>query len=96
MEFEELGAEVWAISPDPVARLADYASKHGIRFALLSDDDLAIIRDWGLVNESHPEVPHPTAVIVGPDGKVRYLRQDVDYRKRPSARELLDVLSREQ
>jgi len=48
--------------------------------------------DWGLINPSNPKVPHPTAVIVGDDGVIRYLRQDVDYTKRPSAQELLDAL----
>jgi len=59
---------------------------------LLSDSDLEVITVWGLVNPSSPKVPHPTAVIVDADGVVRFFRQDVDYRNRPSIEELLEAL----
>jgi peroxiredoxin len=83
---------VWAISPDPTDKLAQYAAKEGIGFALLSDPDLAAINAWGLANSTNPKVPHPTAVIVDSDGTIRYLRQDVDYKQRPSSEELLAAL----
>jgi peroxiredoxin len=53
---------------------------------------MAVITGWGLVNPSNPKVPHPTAVIVDADGVIRYLRQDVDYKQRPSPTELLEAL----
>jgi hypothetical protein len=53
---------------------------------------MAVIAGWGLVNSANPKVPHPTAVIVDAGGVVRYLRQDVDYKQRPSASELLEAL----
>ncbi len=59
---------------------------------LLSDADRAAIRAWGIVNPSSPKVPHPTALIVDREGVIRYLRQDVDYRRRPSAVEILHAL----
>ena len=52
-----------------------------------------MVGSWGLVNASNPKVPHPTAVIVDADGTIRYLRQDVDYKQRPSAEELLGALA---
>lgn len=52
-----------------------------------------MIRDWGLVNPSRATVPHPTAVIVDAGGTIRYYRQDVDYKNRPSADELLEALA---
>ncbi len=73
-------------------KLASYASKEGIEFTLLSDPDLAVIKGWGLVNVSNPKVPHPTAAIVGADGVIRYFRQDVVYKNRPSVDELLGAL----
>ncbi len=92
MAFEENGAEIWAISPDPEAKLAKFAEKEGISFPLLSDPDLKVITGWGLVNPSNPKVPHPTAVIVDAEGKIRYFRQDVDYKNRPSVEELIGAL----
>lgn len=87
-----MGAEVWAISPDPVDKLAAFASKSKIEFVLLSDPDLAVIAGWGLVNMSKPQVPHPTAIVVDGEGTIRYFRQDQDYSKRPTADELLQAV----
>jgi len=46
-----------------------------------------------LVNPDNPNVPHPTAVIVDSEGVVRYVRQDVDYTKRPSTEELVAAVA---
>jgi len=81
--------EIWAISPDAPDKLATYASKTGIEFSLLSDGDGSAIKAWGLVNPKSPKVPHPTAVVVDGAGVVRYLRQDVDYKVRPSVAEII-------
>jgi len=59
---------------------------------LLSDPELEAITAWGLTNPTNPKVPHPTAVIVDAYGTIRYVRQDIDYKQRPSAQELLAVL----
>jgi peroxiredoxin len=58
----------------------------------LSDTDQAAIKAWGIVNPKNPEVPHPTAFVVDREGVVRYLRQDIDYKNRPSASEILDSI----
>lgn len=81
--------EIWAISPDPPDKLGTFASTQGIEYTLLSDGDQVAIKAWGVVNPERPTVPHPTAVIVDGQGVVRYLRQDVDYKNRPSASEIL-------
>ena len=51
-----------------------------------------MISSWGLVNPAKANVPHPTAVIVDAEGTIRYFRQDVDYKNRPSVDELLEAL----
>jgi peroxiredoxin len=84
--------EIWAISPEPPDKLAQYAAKNGIGYTLLSDVDQAAITSWGIVNPQSPKVPHPTAVVVDGDGVVRYLRQDIDYRKRPPVPEILEAV----
>jgi peroxiredoxin len=84
--------EIWAISPDAPDKLAQYASQKGIEYTLLSDGDHVAIKAWGIVNPKNPKVPHPTAIVVDGEGVVRYLRQDVDYKKRPSASEILDSI----
>ena len=49
-ELREAGYEVFAISNDTVERLADFATQHGITFSLLSDEDSAVIRAFGIMN----------------------------------------------
>jgi peroxiredoxin len=84
--------EIWAISPDAPDKLAQFVSQQGIEYPLLSDGDLVAIRAWGIVNPKKPTVPHPTAVVVDGGGVIRYLRQDVDYKERPSVSELLEAV----
>ena len=84
--------EIWAVSPDSLDKLAKYADQSGIEFTLMSDGDLAVIREWGIVNPDRPTVPHPTAVIIDTEGVIRYYRQDINYKKRPAASELLEVI----
>ncbi len=68
--------------------------QNGIGYTFLSDQELAAIKAWGLVNPDNPSVPHPTAVIVDDKGIIRYWRQDVDFTKRPPSAELLDAVDR--
>jgi len=84
--------EVWAISPDSPDKLASFASQEGIEFTLLSDGGQEAIRTWGIVNPKKPTVPHPTVVVVDREGVVRYLRQDIDYKMRPPASEVLEAV----
>ena len=70
-----LGAEIWAVSPDPADKLSSFAGKQRIGFRLLSDPELQVISSWGLINPKSPKVPHPAAVIVDPDGVIRYLKR---------------------
>ncbi|MEZ5410067.1 MAG: peroxiredoxin family protein [Acidimicrobiales bacterium] len=44
------GYEVFAVSNDTVERLADFADRHAITFPLLSDEDSAVIRAFGILN----------------------------------------------
>ena len=49
-KLREAGYEVFAVSNDTVERLADFATQHGITFSLLSDEDSAVIRAFGIMN----------------------------------------------
>ena len=41
---------MFAVSNDTVERLADFATQNGITFSLLSDEDSAVIRAFGIMN----------------------------------------------
>ena len=49
-ELRTAGYEPFAISNDPIARLAEFAERYGIGYSLLSDEDSAVIRRFGILN----------------------------------------------
>ncbi len=83
---------LWAVSPDDPAKLRRFRDREGLEFPILLDTDNAVAISYGLLNESNPVVPHPTAIVIDSEGIIRYLRVDEDYRARPSTEELLDAL----
>ena len=91
-EFEQRGVEVWTISPDPLPKLTKYSTKKKVGFTMLSDEELAVTNLFGITNQQNPAVPHPTSIVIDPQGVVRYIRIDGDYSKRPSVDELLEAI----
>lgn len=82
---------MWAISSDPPEKLAAYARYAGISFPLLSDGDLAVTKAYGIFN-AQQDLAHPTSLVIDRKGVVRYVREDIDFRVRPSPEELLGAL----
>lgn len=83
------------MSYDPVETLATFARARGITFPLLSDKGSAIIRQYGLFNETAAVntraygVPHPGTFVLDPARKVtaRYFEQE--YRERNTAASII-------
>ena len=81
------------ISPDPADKLESMREQSGYTFPLLMDPDLAIIKEYGILNEQSGKIPHPTAVAIDPAGKITYIRVDEDYKVRPpTSTELVPAL----
>jgi peroxiredoxin len=82
------GLGVAAISYDSVEVLADFTRRKNVTVPLLSDTDSAVIRSFGLLNESVPKnsmffgTPHPVSYIVDTGGVIRSVYYEADYRKR--------------
>jgi peroxiredoxin len=45
-----------------------------------------------VLNEEDGSLPHPTVVVIGRDGRVRYRWTDPNYRVRPTPDQLLEAL----
>ena len=82
-EFDDAGAVVLGVSPDPVPRLRRFADKHGLPFTLLSDEDHAVAEAYGTwvhkpargYMKARMGIERSTFVI-DPDGRVeRVLRK---------------------
>lgn len=67
-----------------------------LEYTFLYDDGGEVIERYGVRNPDHPAdagvLPHPTALVIDRDGRVRYKRVDVDYSVRPPAEELVEAV----
>lgn len=75
-EFAKLDTVVFALSPDPVARLKKFEDKQDLNFDLLSDEDHAIAEKygvWGLkkfMGREYMGILRST-FIIGKDGRLK-------------------------
>lgn len=81
--FQGAGYTVLGISPDPVARLAEFAEAEQLSFPLLSDEDGATARAWGAWGEKTVagrtfDGLLRTTAVVDADGRVRSIEHRVD------------------
>ncbi|WP_432548057.1 thioredoxin-dependent thiol peroxidase [Kineococcus sp. SYSU DK004] len=76
------GYRVLGVSPDPVAKLAEFAERDGLTFPLLSDPDHAVLEAWGAWGEktmygrTSVGVVRST-VVVDPEGVVQLAQYNV-------------------
>ena len=84
-----------AISYDSVEVLKFFTEKAKIHFVMLSDPDSAVIRKFGIFNESVPAnsmaygIPNPGTYLVDPSGKVISKYFEDDYTQRVTASDIL-------
>ena len=71
---------------------AKMAVGEGLELPILRDEDLAVIKAFGILNEKSQEVPHPTVVVVDGEGIVRFFHLDEDFRRRPPAQEIVEAV----
>ncbi|MGE3857895.1 MAG: peroxiredoxin family protein, partial [Dehalococcoidia bacterium] len=87
--YAAAGIAVFAVSPDPVPRLSEFAAEASITFPLLADEGSRLIRRLGILNdliEPHEPrygIPFPGVYVLAADGTVvgKYFYQH--YRERP-------------
>lgn len=86
--FADRGYGLAAVTYDSQAILKHFAERAQIRYPLLADVDSAVIRAFGILNESIPKdgpfygVPHPGTYVVDRTGAVRSKHFERDYRER--------------
>ena len=92
-QFGALGAEVWGVSStDATDRLASYAKAKALTFPLLSDTALTLTRRYGLINRSNGMMADPATIVIDRSGTVRFVRVDPDFKYRPPAQDILNVV----
>ena len=83
-QFTELGATLWAISPQTVESHDDFSGKHGFTFPQLADPDKATFRDYHCLGPLG--FPRRSVFVLDRDGIVRYChraRAGLTFRKTP-------------
>lgn len=63
-------------------------------FPLLEDKDHKVIDRYGVFNPDGKGWPHPTTLVIDPQGVVRWKFVEVDYKKRPSNEQIRQQLAK--
>ena len=88
-EFAALGVEVAAITYDPVATQRRFADASGISYALLSDQDVASVKAYDVLNTEYPPghkgygIPYPGVFFIDRNGIIAAKFAVPGYRERP-------------
>lgn len=69
-EFTDLGATLWAISPQSVQSHDGFSDRHGFGFPLLADEDRATFKAYGCLGPLG--FPRRCVFVIDGDGIVRY------------------------
>jgi peroxiredoxin Q/BCP len=74
-QFEQVGAQVLAISPQDLASHERFAAKHGFGFPLLADTDKAVAGRYGTLGPLG--FPRRSVFVVDAEGIVRYAHRAI-------------------
>ncbi len=86
-EFLERNVSLAAISTDDIADALKMVELTGAEFAILSDKDAEVAKDYGVYNLLNDGVATPSAVIVSPGGDIewKYVGESISDRPSPDA-----------
>jgi peroxiredoxin Q/BCP len=90
-QFTALDAQVLAISPQSVESHEQFTGKHGFGFPLLADLDKQVFAAYGALGPIG--FPRRSVVVVGADGRVRYVHRAIAGLTFRPVEELLEAVS---
>ena len=93
-EFLKRNVSLAAISTDEMADALQMLELTGAEFVILSDEDAAVAKDYGVYNLLNDDVATPSTFIVSPEGHIewKYVGEDKD--DRPTSDEILAQVDR--
>jgi len=91
-ELENLGYQVLAISPDSATGMQKMVDRLDRPYQFLSDKTLEVTGLYGIGRDD--EIPHPAMILLDQQGIVQWFYIGEDYKQRPSAAQLQQVLNR--
>ena len=97
-KFEANGIKLYAVSYDDPKALREFAEAQGINYPLLSDQDSAVIEQYGILNTQVSRddafiygIPYPGVFVCNEDGIVVSKFFHDSYKKRDSPEALIDA-----
>lgn len=90
-EFEKRGAELVALSVDPVDESEKLKKKLDLGFPLLSDPQRELIKKFGLDDPGN-EISWPAVYVIAPDGKIAWRAFLETYKERPPPDQILEAV----
>jgi peroxiredoxin len=96
-EIRRLDGEVLAISVDPVERAREIVEAHGLEFALLSDPQAAVVREYGVLHEGggpFGDIARPACFLLDRQGRIVWRDLTENWRVRVRPDRVLDQLAR--
>ena len=98
-EFQALGINVAAMSYDSLEILDGFYRSYELPYPLLRDDEQQHVKAYGVLNERYKPghraygIPHPGALLIEPDGRIRAKFAVPGFRQRPPFDAMLATLS---
>lgn len=95
--FRELGVQVVAISPEPVATSASLARELRVTFPLLCDSDGEAIEAFNVRSRfasTRALLPHPAVLLIDRGGVVRFRSVDRNYKSRTTMHTIFTEIER--
>lgn len=93
-EFLKRNVSLAAISTDDTADALRMVELTGAEFAVLSDENAAVAKDYGVYNLLNDGVATPSAVIVSPGGDIEWKYVGESVSDRPTPDQILAQLDR--
>jgi peroxiredoxin len=91
-ELEKRGYQVLAVSPEDAGGMQKVADRMDRPYRFLSDVNLEVTDLYGIRRDE--KLPHPAMILLDEQGVVQWFYVGEDYKKRPSARQLQQLLDR--
>ncbi len=89
-------ASVWIINPQSIEETKKFKDKRNAPFIFLSDENLDVIKLYGIYHKWHDEerqhIPYPVTFVVKPDGIVAWVYLGLVPRDRPKVEDVLKAL----
>lgn len=73
-KFTDSDSVIFGISTDPLQRNKDFAESLKLEFALLSDEDGAVSKKFGIYNAER-NMSGRTTFVIGKDGKIAHVEE---------------------